>query len=86
MQALQALEAIDQVENAQRIYYAAVSGSRAAAVITSPPTFQQERPRRIRNLNPRHSVAEQENIARQDFLAVAESNAESMRVCYYILS
>ncbi|CAK1583091.1 unnamed protein product [Parnassius mnemosyne] len=44
-----------------------VSGSRAAAVITSPPTVQRERPRRIRNLNPRHSVAEQANMARQDF-------------------
>ncbi|CAK1604038.1 unnamed protein product [Parnassius mnemosyne] len=57
-----------------------VSGSRAAAVITSPPTVQRKRPRRIRNLNPRHSVAEQANMARQDFLAVAESNAEAIRM------
>ncbi|CAG4938799.1 unnamed protein product [Parnassius apollo] len=53
-------------------------GSRAAAVITTPPTVRQERPRRIRNLNPRRSTAEQANIAREDFLAVAKSNADSM--------
>ncbi|CAG5044184.1 unnamed protein product [Parnassius apollo] len=55
-------------------------GSRAAAVITTPPTVRQERPRRIRNLNPRRSTAEQANIAREDFLAVAKSNADSMRM------
>ncbi|CAG5058207.1 unnamed protein product [Parnassius apollo] len=61
-------------------------GSRAAAVITTPPTVRQERPRRIRNLNPRRSTAEQANIAREDFLAVAKSNVDLMRVCYNITS
>ncbi|CAG5020710.1 unnamed protein product [Parnassius apollo] len=55
-------------------------GSRAAAVITTPPTVRQERPRKIRNLNPRRSTAEQANIAREHFLAVAKSNADSMRM------
>ncbi|CAG4957221.1 unnamed protein product [Parnassius apollo] len=55
-------------------------GSSAAALITTPPTVRQERPRRIRNLNPRRSTAEQANIAREDFLAVAKSNADSMRM------
>ncbi|CAG4936737.1 unnamed protein product [Parnassius apollo] len=55
-------------------------GSSAAAVITTPPTVRQESPRRIRNLNPRRSTAEQANIAREDFLAVAKSNADSMRM------
>ncbi|CAG4953211.1 unnamed protein product [Parnassius apollo] len=61
-------------------------GSREVPVITTPPTVRQERPRRIRNLNPRQSTAEQVNIAREDFLAVARSNSDSMRVCYNITS
>ncbi|CAK1592075.1 unnamed protein product [Parnassius mnemosyne] len=57
-----------------------VSGSRAATVVTSPPTLRQERRRRIRNLHPRKTVAERANITRRDILAVAKSNAESMRM------
>ncbi|CAG4938749.1 unnamed protein product [Parnassius apollo] len=37
------------------------------------------------DLNPLRSTAEQANIAREDFLAVAKSNADSMRVCYPLM-
>lgn len=55
--------------------------ARGSAQVTNAPSFEhQVRPRRNINLNPRRSVAEQHNSARSDFLAIAQSNAESMRM------